>query len=394
MGRKTVSLPMRTGWLAVGGLLIAAALWLRADDSESDLPATVSGSAAQRAPELIGRPTNDPEPAATPSTTGVATAARDPLAPVVVGDPIELGNCAVHISLVDAATGDPVASTVQLWRLDAPENVNYERGDQMQQRVNVGKAGYLFQRLAPGTYRVHAEHQADRPEDPPAFEVAGVAGRREIAVPMPRKRPAILEVYDQHGRQLGRGRTTGGDIRTSNTSTSPRWKVHRARKGNDESIGLGGGAGGALGGRRRPHVVHATHNGFYLGVVTEGSRVGSRWRSHRFHFDHRSSVTVDARFHATRFQSSDRDHIYRAVSLPMLWFHDAVRLPDGTRAVDHHAYFWTTCQAKLAKPYEVFDARNHVVKVEVSLKGYEKLSIEHVPGRGVPDFTMTPVKAQ
>ena len=380
---------MRVGFWILAALCVVAVamLWLR---GEEDPPTTVdSDSATETAahdPALIGRP-DAPSPA-TPAAPEAPPPQADELA--ASADPIEKGTCAVHVTLVDAATQQPAKSTAQLWRLDAPGNANFERGDQLQQLVNIAAAGHTFEGLAVGTYRIHAEHQRAGSDDPPAFVVRSAADRVRLSVLLPRQRLAWLEVYDEDGRPLTVARSSGPRKRYANsTSSAPSWPVRRKRKGKHsaDTIGIGGGAGGTFSGRHRPYELRAQAEGFPLGSVLEPTRRGTQWNAYRLLFDGRSLVDVHARFHA------DRVHVFRAVSVPMAIFHDAVLLPDGSRARDHRrTVFSAACDATLAEPYEIFDARDHVVNVTVTLVGYDKLEFEYRPGRRLPTLTLVPTR--
>lgn len=366
---------MRVWLLVLAGLLAVVGLWLRSDSAEVAAPATDVDRPVASAPELIGGrvPTPSADPIEGASPPDDATGATAPTLAEGL-DPLETGDCAIHISLVDAATRDEVTSVVQLWRLDAPGNVNFERGDQKQAQVLVPKTGHRFEDLPAGRYRIHVEAQARGTEDPPAFEVAGASDNQHFSLPMPGRHAAFLQIYDEQGVPVLEARTNGGSRRRSTRGfKTPRWRVPRKRKRDTEIIGIGGGAGGAFSGRHRTRAVQAERDGFRLGLVTQPSRTKASWRAYSFEVADGTNVNVDARYGA------DRTHIFHAASVPMAPIHDAVRMPDGTRALDHGASFYTSCKARLVAPYEIFDARDHRVMIDVSLFGYEKLHFEIVP---------------
>ncbi|MCP3914948.1 MAG: hypothetical protein GY711_05295 [bacterium] len=108
-------------------------------------------------------------------------------------DPIDTGSASLRLTLLDAATGDAAASPVVLWRLDAPANAYWSRGDQGVATLHVGGDGATFEGLAGGVYRTVCLGQRAGAEDPPAFFVSG-ATEHTLSLSMPTARPVRLVV--------------------------------------------------------------------------------------------------------------------------------------------------------------------------------------------------------
>ena len=117
-------------------------------------------------------------------------------------DPIERGACALHLSVIDRATREPVVTGVHLFRLDAPENEAFGRGDQLQQVAYIPIEGLFLTDLPEDEYRVVVDAQRLASPSPPAFEVAGSLTRHVLEIDLPRSVPIWLEVYEVDGTRL------------------------------------------------------------------------------------------------------------------------------------------------------------------------------------------------
>jgi len=102
-------------------------------------------------------------------------------------------------------------------------------------------------------------------------------------------------------------------------------------------------------------------------------------RGKSFVFPERSEVTAWAR-------SADavKGDCYVAVSVPLWPLTNAVRLPDGRRAVDADAKFDIECRALLERPDTERSWRTIPVHVAVTLLGYERLKFEWCINDGTP----------
>ncbi|MFT5291989.1 MAG: hypothetical protein ACI8QS_003033 [Planctomycetota bacterium] len=107
-------------------------------------------------------------------------------------DPVAEGLASLRMNL-SGGSGVPLTSEVILWRIDAPANRFWTRGDQDIARVAVGPAGYLFDDLEPGYYRpvVLGERQSARHQG--VIRVEGDTDV-ELLVQQPGKRSALLQL--------------------------------------------------------------------------------------------------------------------------------------------------------------------------------------------------------
>ncbi len=107
-------------------------------------------------------------------------------------DPVAEGPASLRMNLI-GGSGVPMTSEVILWRIDAPANRFWTRGDKDIARVTVGPAGYVFEDLEPGCYRpvVLGERQTARHQS--VIRVAGDTQVR-LAVQEPGKRSALLKL--------------------------------------------------------------------------------------------------------------------------------------------------------------------------------------------------------
>ena len=376
-------------FLLLTGCLVAVVLLLLPDDGrEGAEPVEGEPQAALRAtPTLIARAGGSARPEPLDATEKEqADGPKDDSGPAVdcdveevelPPDPVQRGECAVHIALVNQDTGRPATSFVQLWRLDAPGNKSYGRGDQLQDSAHLGTVGHTFKRLPAGRYRVFVDGQRAKADDPPEFDVGLTPTRHELAVRMPRSFPARVQIFDEQGAPLIHAtaqRTTTGE----SALVEPPWRKGRPLEAEgaffDELIEYDHDM--EAGRPRRLPVSPAA--GFELAAVKEPSRSFTLTRTYHFQLEARSSVHVELKF------VQEGPHVYQALSVPIGSIHDAVILPDGGRAVDDGARIEASCTATLAEPYKVFDPRDHRVLVKVYMTGYEHRRFWFVPGDPIP----------
>jgi len=104
--------------------------------------------------------------------------------------------------VVNRTTGESVASPVYLWRLDAPENENWGRGDQLQATVQVPVEGATIRDLPAGRYRARCAAEAEVGGDPPSFRVQGSWTEVVLELAVPRTYPAYVRLFDELGVEL------------------------------------------------------------------------------------------------------------------------------------------------------------------------------------------------
>jgi len=301
------------------------------------------------------------EPVATAPATAIEPAPGEP-----PRDPVSRGEGSLRLALVDADTGEAVEEGVHLYRIDAPGNEHWTRGDQLQGKFEIGTDGRRVTGLAPGRYRVFVPGQRAGTTDERAFLVDGPGVRRTVAVPVPRAIRVRLMVVDADRRRLTRGELASSSYSSSRT-VQPSWLVPREPRrpsrrvfGGRHRMGCGGGSG-------RSALRSGDDGRFRLGTLEENSRAHRRSRSFTWMRDGRSSVRVRVDGERAGLRC------YCGVSVPVAPVRDAVLLPDGTRAVDAGASLRVWSDA-------VEDgARLPPIRVRCRLEGYETLEFSFDP---------------
>ncbi len=208
-------------------------------------------------------------------------------------DPVQTGSCTLALSLVDAETWKPVSSTVDLWRLAAPGNERWTRGDQLQVTVAMPEQGAVIRELPAGEYRVRCYQEAEREEDPVAFTVEGGWTDQVLPIRLPRSHPVHLRVYDEHGDELRHAEISDDNMEIWKTVGKPAWR--QARQPTDpsgvefeieewSSFGWASSEGWAA--------IEAGPEGFLLGEPSEESRDATARYRYRLRFPRRNGVMV------------------------------------------------------------------------------------------------------
>jgi len=301
-------------------------------------------------------------------------------------DPVETGPCSLTLNLTSAESGQPVQAAVELWRLDAPGNEHWRRGDQLQARQDVRVEGVAVDNLPAGRYRVFARDQRVNSEDPPAFAVAGPTTVVTLSVPMPRKFHVHVRIYTESGHVLLRAmRDDLGGSTSSDTDGAPKWRKERELRNGfwcvrSISMGIGCGAN-----RAPAYEVVGTEAGFHLGFSQEDARGSRCTSSHSFESEGRTSV----RLFLTR--EVQRDRSYLALSVPEEPIVASIVMPDGRRASEAGADFRIYCSATLEEPGARADAwRALPIHVEARLEGFKELDFTYRLGDPLPVRCLRP----
>lgn len=162
-------------------------------------------------------------------------------------DPPETGECTLQLYLVDRETGERVAGTVELWRLDAPANEDWSRGDQLQTKFGVEPEGRLVEDLPAGVYRPYVQSTARGAEFAPSFAVQGRWTTQEVPVTRALLVEATLVVIDEQGERLETAELQIGRLSSGGVATAPPWRVERTLLATGNYYGIGGGWGGSGG---------------------------------------------------------------------------------------------------------------------------------------------------
>lgn len=289
-------------------------------------------------------------------------------------DPIETGPCALELALYDADSGAALKGKIHLYRLDAPGNEDWTRGDRLQAVITVPVEGATILNLPAGQYRPHCITQRYPGFDLAPLEVSGSLTRCAMRVAMPRISAAWLIVHDETSRAIEEGTLRGHRRTQSSRSLNPAWLQERKLREPDRYIRIGGGWGSGRGGSRRRRAV-AEDGRYQLGRYAEDIwdrhvKVGWTWGA-------QGRTEVYARLDLERWT----EKTFVGVSVPLNWVHDSVLMPDGGFAIDAGAKIRTWCPA-------VTDDTEPVIKVLVELKGYEKLSFEFAANDWIPARTL------
>lgn len=113
-------------------------------------------------------------------------------------DPLETGPATLTLRLVDARTGAALASRVELWRVDAPENESWSAGDQLQAIADVPSEGARLAGLPEGRYRADCACAAASRELP-ELELRAPHTAVELALELPREFELRVRFVDRFG---------------------------------------------------------------------------------------------------------------------------------------------------------------------------------------------------
>ncbi len=274
-------------------------------------------------------------------------------------DPIEAGPCTLELSFVDTNTGEAAPTSFDLWRLDAPGNADWTRGDQRQVATYRSEETARLEGLPEGRYRLHvhgAPKDATDADDPDSFVVAGSLTSLEISFRAPPISHVRVLVFDEGGHALKEARKrVGGSGSYSSDPSTPEWVRSRTLTGDryqgSSSFGMGCGSGR---GRGAPIDIRADAAGFDLGAWRAASRYRSKSVSLTLLFEGRSSVYE---FVATK-ELPRRPLV--ALSLPLDWIRSRTRLSDGTWIEDTDLALEAECApvepAENADPWTVASA--------------------------------------
>ena len=300
-------------------------------------------------------------------------------------DPLETGSCALHIELRRDDDEAPFDSAVHLWRLDAPANEDWNVGDRKYAQGKTEGGSATWHELPAGRYRLYVPGQRKGSDDPAAFEVVGAHTYVTRDVPAPRRAPVYVRLYDELDRPLATAwRRSGGVGSVSSSGSGPDWAKRRTLRGNRYIHVLGlGGCSGSGGGRGRPIPMDLHAEGLLLGRFSEPDRERSWSSSYELGADGTSTVSVFVR-------KEDAEPVTLiAPVLSMTLIHDAILLPDGTRAIDAGASIRAQAKA-IPAPSDLTERpwREMTIEVKATLKGYESLTLDFSQRMSRRTFTM------
>ncbi|MHC4136285.1 MAG: hypothetical protein ACYTDU_06065 [Planctomycetota bacterium] len=325
--------------------------------------------------------------AAAPVATLPISAHSEPVGATRGAEPpsgVAEGPCTLRLRLLDDATGEPLKTTVDLWRLDLAEDANWTAGDQLHARREVAADGSAFANLPPGLYRLMVHGQSHRAEDPPAFRVSGNVTDRALVVRASRRHSVYLRAFTETGRELREGRLKLNSSSSIDRIADPPWARRRSYKHpRSRNIGIGRGGGVGCGGGAR--AASWTPRGFAVGRFIENSRRRRHTWRRAFLAPERSVVnlSIDGEL------AGDRTYLAVAVSVEELA--DLVFLPDGRRASDAGALFTASSRAIELTPTTPLHAWREIeVTVIVGLVGYDNVELTYRVDRPPAPLGMKP----
>jgi hypothetical protein len=298
----------------------------------SNEPATSQALAASPEVELAKIDQRETVPVEEPArpTEPEAAPTSEPPEPDVISfeqigptppDPVELGPAVLDLQLLDAATEQPIASYVELWRIDAPETVHWTAGDQLQDQAQVPIEGWAFTSLPEGRYRVVCHAQAWG-EDAAEVDVHAPRTRFNLAIAIPRAFRIRLDVRDRFGVQV-----PSLSLSTAGWESLDSQDAGRGERGLKSGAGVAiGMSGSRMGARRWTSPTSQPPEGFDLGVFREADRGSHRRevREYRTPDGCRLSVRIPPR------RDSDLDLVVVALSTSEV--EPLVRVPPGWAA--------------------------------------------------------------
>lgn len=201
--------------LAALVLLALGAVWVltRGRAAQPELrpaPRAVQDAAGRQAPSFHGEassvrePVDAPRPAQEGTPASVEELAPPPEEWVLEDesdrppDPVESGPASLFLRLIDAHSGDAIASRLELWRIEAPGNADWSAGDQLQLTADVPAEGARFPSLPEGRYRASCA-RADGGSVLPEFEVRAPHTEVELALELPGDFEVRVHFLDRFG---------------------------------------------------------------------------------------------------------------------------------------------------------------------------------------------------
>ena len=259
--------------------IMSAAPVLEADTSLPDAALVAAGPAGGSAREALEPPVVEiEEPDDPEEDEDFEEITEEPEHLPVPDDPPETGECTLQLYLVDRETGQRIAGKVELWRLDAPANEDWSRGDQLQTTLGVEPEGRVVEDLPAGVYRPYVQSAARASEFAPSFAVQGRWTTQEVTVTRALLVESTLVMIDEQGQRLEAAEIQVGRLSSGGVATAPPWRAKRTLLATGNFYHVGGGWGGS-GGRHSWRSWTAGPDGFPLAKL----RTDTRERSYTQH---------------------------------------------------------------------------------------------------------------
>jgi hypothetical protein len=357
---------LRRALLALAAVaLLALLIWWGPGERPARSKQAKAPDDAPAAREEISTPEPEPAPAAAQATS------PNP-------DPVEHGECVLFLHVVDADTGNPVASTVDLWRLDAPGNADWTEGDQIQVTAEIPVEGAKLEALPAGVYRPRCLAERYSAEDPTPLRVAGPLTEVTIPIQMPREFRAYVKVVDSRGALVPRGSLRRGWRFWHDRSRNPAWRRPRRLRGPEPRVGRGARGGGGGGGGRSATAPQPP-DGFPLGPSPEDSKKSCTTYGFSIEVEGANDVSVCVPGEATDGVT------FLGLAVPLETVTGDLRMPDGRTIAEAGGTVDVSFDAVELKPSApsptLVDLPFHI---RVTVPGKKTLSFDRKLGEPAP----------
>lgn len=166
-------------------------------------------------------------------------------------DKVETGECRLELSFASLQAGKSVGGKVDLWRIDAPGNFRWSRGDQLQTSLQVRSGKAVVEGLPEGWFRTHELFARAGSAPSEAFYVKGPVTKVQHIIDLPMEERVSLVLVLPSGVVIDGSEQPALQIRPNGWSgihsaeVKPAWLTKRHGKSGEESniIAMGGGGG-------------------------------------------------------------------------------------------------------------------------------------------------------
>lgn len=305
-------------------------------------------------------------------------------------DPVQTGECSLLLNFYDSVTDEPVSGKADLWRLDAPGNKHWTKGDQKQKRVKAEAGQVRIDNLPHGRYRVFTHFAREGADSAQEFSIAGELTTVSIPVELPQSEEAFLILVDASGQRISNPKGRKLEIRNQGYSTGlnrnlkPKWEVARSPLDANALGGMGLGGGHMGPSSRRWLPVDMGAQGISLGELRQNSRQRRRTYNRGFR--------VDSEFRTTVMVQISGPGNYVAILPSHRDIHDHLEFPADATRLDLMDELWLTVKAVPidASIGETLSSQWGLseVHIRISASEYKNVSVKWIPGKSpCPTFS-------
>jgi hypothetical protein len=306
-----------------------------------------------------------------------------------------VGPAHIELRLQDATTGEPVAGAVGLWCLDVPASADYTAGDLRIWTGEVPVGGVRIEGLPIGRYRLCLDDAALDAQDPAAFDLPAEGVRLDVALQPPAEVPLGIRIVPSDRREVIHVEAPMGTVKARVQQVEPAWIRRRLwdRQGVLTRV---------LPERRGFGTTWTRRHGLSLRAEQDDKGVWwvGRWTAPTR--AERRDVSVSLRVLGGSVVSLRTDGVlawpadglcFVAASMPMAWIEDAVRLPDGRRAVDVGVKIRAHAFGRPLATDARIDHTELGITITVRDARYEPLDVTVAAGRRPDPIALLPVAA-